>query len=417
MTGNAATGLTRRSNIQIDSNSVMVEWLRRALRVSLRASLRFVALGAAVGLLLVSRGVAGQSSTASPTAPVSASQVSGVAPAAASLADLQRMIDRGQATAALAQLDQMAAAEPVPAGVQRLRGLALYSQNKMLEAEQAFAAALEDDPADAMSAQMRGIALYRLGRPKDAIPLLEVASAAAAAASAHDAGLQRRDSADVTVRRDKAPVDPQYVLALCFVDTRRFDDARHAFATQYGFPGDSAAAYLLTARMLLRREYLPVAQDFARKALEIQPQLPLAHRLLGETQLADNHFAEAIAEFEQERKLDPLDPATYDRLGDAYVRQGDFEHARQSLQEAVLLEPNSTGPFILLGKVLLKEQDPAGASAYLEHAREMDPQNYMTHSLLGQAYRQMGRVEDARTETATAEKLQGDNAPKLGDVK
>ena len=323
------------------------------------------------------------------------------------------MIDRGHATDALVQLDAMTAAEPVPAGVHRLRGLALYSENKMLESEQAFAAALKADPGDPVAAQMRGIALYRLGRPKDAIPLLEQASAA----TAHDAGLQRRDPTEETGTRAKGPVDPQYVLALCYVDTRRFEDARHAFATQYDFPGDSAAAYLLTARMLLRREYLPVAQEFARKALQIQPQLPLAHRLLGETQLADNHLPEAIAEFDQERKLDPLDPATYDRLGDAYVRQGDFEKARQSLQEAVLLEPNATGPFILLGKVLLKQQDPAGASAYLEHARDMDPQNYMTHGLLGQAYRQMGRLEDARAENATAEKLQGDVAPKLGDIK
>ena len=325
------------------------------------------------------------------------------------------MIDRGHATEALAQLDQMAAATPVPAGVLRLRGLALYAQNKLSAAEQAFAAALAADPTDSMSAQMRGISLYRLGRPAAAIPLLEAASEAVA--SGQDAGLQRRDPSDETGKRTKGPVDPQYVLALCYIDTRRYDDARHAFAKQYGFAGDSAPAYLLTARMLLRREFIPVAQEFARKALEIQPQLPLAHRLLGETELADNHLEEAIAEFQQERKLNPLDPATYDRLGDAYVRQGDFEKARESLQEAVLLEPNSTGPFILLGKVLLKEQDPAGASAYLEHARDMDPQNYMTHSLLGQAYRQMGRAEDARTEGAMAERLQADTAPKLGDVK
>ncbi len=334
--------------------------------------------------------------------------------AAGSLTELQKMIDRGRAAEALVQLDALAGTNPVPAGVERLRGMALYSQNKMQAAEQAFAAELAADPADSMASQMRGITLYRLGRPKDAIPLLEAASAAEVAAQAHDAGLQRRDEPG---RADRAPVDPQYVLALCYVDTRRYDDARHAFATQYGFPGDSAAAYLLTSRMLLRREFLPVAQEFARKALELQPQLPLAHRLLGETQLADNHLDEAIAEFQAERKVNPLDPATYDRLGDAYVRQGDFEKARQSLQEAVLLEPNATGPFILLGKVLLKQGDASGASAYLEHAREMDPQNYMTHGLLAQAYRQMGRQEEARTETSTAEKLQGDQGPKLGDVK
>ncbi len=47
-------------------------------------------------------------------------------------------------------------------------------------------------------------------------------------------------------------VDPQYVLGLCYLDTNRFDDARHAFAAQYEFLPDSAPAYLLEGRMLLR---------------------------------------------------------------------------------------------------------------------------------------------------------------------
>jgi predicted Zn-dependent protease len=317
------------------------------------------------------------------------------------LVSIQRLIDHGHADDALAQLDPMAAAVPVPAGVNRLRGLALYSQDKLLSAEQAFAAAMTDDPADTAAERMRGITLYRLGRPAAAIPLLE------AAAKATQQPGQRTDG----------PVDPEYVLALCYTDTRRYDDARHAFATQYGFPPDSAAAYLLAARLMLRREFLPVARQFALKALELSPQLPLAHRLVGEIELADNHLEEAEAEFEKERQSNPLDPVTYSRLGDTYVRQGKFEKARASLQEAVLLDPSSTGPFILLGKVLLKQQDAAGAMGYLEHARDMDPQNYMTHSLLGQAYRQMGRQEDARSETAMAEKLQAETAPKLGNGK
>jgi len=114
---------------------------------------------------------------------------------------------------------------------------------------------LKDDSEDKESIQMRGLTLFRLGRPADAIPLLE---------SAHDWTSQTR-------------VDPSYVLALCYLDTRNYDSARRAFATQYGFPPDSAPAYLLAARMLLRREYLPVAQQFATKALELDPKLLAAH--------------------------------------------------------------------------------------------------------------------------------------------
>ena len=326
------------------------------------------------------------------------------APAVSSLSALRQLIAHGRAAEALTQLDQQAAANPVPPGVQRLRGVAFYTESKLPEAEQAFALALAQDPSDRESTELRGITLFRLGRPAAAIPLLESVREKPKTASA-----------DTNTPTD-SPVDPHYVLALCYLDTRRYDDARGAFAAQFGFPPDSAPAYLLAARMLLRREYVPVAQGFARKALELSPQLPLAHRLLGETELAGNHLDEAIAEFEAERRINPLEPSIYDRLGDAYVRRGDIPKAKQSLQEAILLEPNFTGPFILLGKALLKEGDAASAATYLEHARGMDSSNFMAHSLLGQAYRQMGRTEDARRETDLSQKLQAATAPKLENV-
>jgi predicted Zn-dependent protease len=301
------------------------------------------------------------------------------------------MIDRGHPADALKQLDALVTQQPVPPDVNRLRGLALYSQNQFVEADTAFASALKQDPHDEESTQLRGLTLFRLGRPADAIPLLE---------ASHDWISQTK-------------VDPSYVLALCYLDTRQFDSARRAFATQYGFPPDSAPAYLLAARMLLRREYLPVAQQYATKALELDPQLPLTHALLGEIALAGQHLDEAIAEFEKERLRNPLDGSIYDRLGDAYTRAGDYPKAQQSLQRALLLEPTATGPYILLGKVLLKRQDPASATMYLERAEKMDPSNYITHSLLGQAYRSLGRAEDASRETQTSEKIQAASELKL----
>ena len=120
----------------------------------------------------------------------------------------------------------------------------------------------------------------------------------------------------------------------------------------------SPQAYLLAARMLLRREYVPIAETSARKALALNPSLPRAHFLLGEIALAHGQFADAIADFQKEGDLDPLNGAVYERLGDAYIRAGDFDRAQQALNRAVLLEPNVNIPFILLGKVLLKQQKP-----------------------------------------------------------
>ena len=329
-----------------------------------------------LGVLLMPAGIRAQAASASPSP---------------SIPQAKRLVDRGRITEAIQSLDQLAALNPLPAGYDRVRGEAFYALGNYPSADTSFAAALARDPADREAAQMRGLTLFRLGRAAEAVPLLE--------------------SSRTETAQTKA--DPDYVLALCYLETRRYDDARHAFAHQYNFAPDSANAYLLAARMLFRREYVPIAQESARKALQLQPDLPLAHLLLGEIALSTQHLDDAIAELEQERSRNPLEPGTYDRLGDAYTRSARYPEAEKILQQAVLLEPNATGPYILLGKVLLKRDDPATAAGYLEHARTMDPGNYITHNLLGQAYRAMGRTEEASRETHTAETLQADTTPKF----
>ena len=325
------------------------------------------------------------SATTAPAAPIAASSE-------ASIAAAQKLVQEGRIAEALHTLDALATQTPEPAGVEKLRGMALYQENKLEDAATAFAHAAAQDPKDIEAAQMQGVTLFRLGRPGDAIPLLERSREQKVAA---------------------ANVDGNYVLGLCYMDTRRYDDARRAFAAQYGFPPDGAEAYLLSARLLFRREYMPAAIAAAQKAQELAPKMPLVHELLGEIALAQSRETDAIAEFEQERAINPLYGGLYDRLGDAYLRAGEYDKAQQALNRAVLLEPASTGPYILLGKVLLKQRNAAMATMYLERARNMDPNNFMTHSLLGQAYRAAGRTEDAEHETAKSIELQAATAPKL----
>ncbi len=307
---------------------------------------------------------------------------------ASSVAELQKKMDRVGAEQVLPSLTRLASEVPPPAGAHRVRGAALYTLNRFPEADDAFRLALIDDPSDVAAMQLRGLTLYRLGKMAEAIPLLERASN----------------------WNGETRVDPHYVLALCYLEIRRYDDARHAFAAQYGFAPDSAPAHLLMARMLLRRDFVPESQTEARRALELDPALPMAHLLLGEVALVGEHLDEALAEFDKEVHRDPLFGGVYDRLGDTYARKGDFVRAQQALERALLLEPTTTAPYILLGKVLLKEQDAVSATGYLERAEKMDPANSMTHFLLSQAYRSSGRTEEARREAELVQKLRPETA-------
>ena len=297
---------------------------------------------------------------------------------------------RGRLDKAMVVLDQLAAQSPEPAGVERLRGIIFYQREQFAKAIEAFRKAAAQDPGDRESMEMHGVALFRMGHPAEAIPLLEKAHAAV----------------------ERANIDPEYVLGLCYADVARYDDARHAFAKQYGFEPDSPESYLLAGRLFLRREMREQAAVQAGKALELNPALPLAHELLGEAALAKGDAQGAIRELEAERKINPLDGETYDRLGDAYLRRGQYAEAQQALNRAVLLEPSATGPYILLGQTFLKLKQPIQALHYLDRAEKMDPSNYITHNLLGQAYKATGQVAEANREFQMVVDLQHQGEPK-----
>jgi Flp pilus assembly protein TadD len=344
-----------------------------------------LAITAAVSLVTMAQSGSAEQSTSSQGAGKDVAPVPAI-----SLKDAEALAAKGRLDQALTELETLSKAEPEEAGVERLRGTILYQKEQLAQAEAAFAKAVEQDAGDRESMEMLGITFYRLGKPQEAIPLLEKADTASTGAN----------------------TDPHYVLALCYSDAKRYDDARRAFAAQFGFPPDSAEAYLVTARLFLRREFVDQAALYAHKALEANVAIPAAHQLLGEIALAKGNVPLAVTELEAEQKLNPVDGTVYDRLGDAYVRTGRFEEARQALNKAVLLEPNATGPYILLGEALIELGQPIQAVHYLNRAATMDPGNYITHNFLGQAYRALGREADSVREFKRSVELQHESDPK-----
>jgi tetratricopeptide (TPR) repeat protein len=311
-----------------------------------------------------------------------------------SLEAARQKLEHGQIKEAIEILQPMAAAQPPTRGAAHELGVAYYRAGKLLPAEQAFIQAEKEDANDIESVQMHGLTLYRLGRPAAAIPFLE----------------------RVRQWTPDANADANYVLGLCYLNSQRYDDARAAFAAQYGVAASSGAAYLLSASMLMHANLPELAAQAAQKALEQTPKLPLAHFMLGEVYLYKSDVDRARQEFEQEREINPTYPAIYDRLGDVYLRTGKYQEAQQSLAKAISLDTSSTGPFILMGKVLLKKNDPQTAAMYLQHAEKMDPANYITHTLLGQAYRSLGKEAEAKAEIEAASKIQASSELKLEPV-
>jgi tetratricopeptide (TPR) repeat protein len=329
-------------------------------------------------LLALSVVSAGQQSEAatSPAAPKPA--------ATADFSQARKLVQEGKLDDAIAQLHALEAQDPAPKGLALELGTAYYRKNDFPQAIEYLRKANTADPANDEAVQMLGLAYFRGGHPADAIPLLE----------------------KVQTWYPRANVDAAYVLGIAYIQTKNYDQARKSFATMFAVPADSGAAYLFTARMLLRQEYDPVAEEYAQKAATLDPKLPLVHFLLGELYLYKSRVPDAIAEFEKEIALNPAHAATYYKLADAYSRVQKYDEADRLLQKSIWLDSTSTGPFILRGKVLEKKGEFDLALLALQRAATMDPNNPMTHQLLGQAYRNVGKKDDAERELKLAEKLQ-----------
>ena len=298
--------------------------------------------------------------------------------------EARRLLQQGKFDEALAALHDIEAKQPATKALAHELGVAYYKKADYPNAITYLQKARNENPEDGEAVQLLGLSFYLAGRPADAIAPLE----------------------KVQTWFPAANVDASYILGICYIQTKDYPHARAAFAKMFSVSPDSAASYLFTARMLLRQDFGPVAEEYAQKAVSLDPKLPLAHFLLGELNLYHSKVPEAVAEFQKELQLNPGYAPAYYKLADAYSRIQKFDEAEKLLQRSIWLDSTSTGPYILLGKVLAKKGETELAVRTLLRALAMDPNNPVPHHLLGQAYRDLGRSEDAERELKLAAQLE-----------
>jgi tetratricopeptide (TPR) repeat protein len=349
-------------------------------RVLLRTGLLVAAVGPGAAVVVAGSLQQAQNFAATSNAPA----LSAARDEQGAFAEARRLSQVGKYDEAIAQLLELQGKNPVLAGLQRELGVAYYRKADYVNAAKYLAAALEENPPDQEATQLLGLSYYLGGHAAQAIPLLE----------------------KVQTWYASANVDAAYILGICYIQTKDYPKARGAFARMFGVEAESAAAYLFAARMLLRQDIAPVAEEYAVKASALDAKLPLAHQLLGEVYLYQSKLPEAAAQFQAEMAINPGYAAAYYKLADAESRAQKFDDAEKLLQRSIWLDPTSTGPYILLGKVLEKKGEAELSARALQRALSMDPNNPIPHHLLGLTYRDLGRTEDADRELKLAEQLQ-----------
>ena len=297
---------------------------------------------------------------------------------------VRRLTEQGKFDDALSSLNEISKSNPAAKNLSHEFGVTYYRKGDYPNAVISLKRAIAENPNDTEATQLTGLSLYLSEKPAEAIPYLE----------------------KVQSWYPSANVDASYILGVAYIQTKDYAKARSAFAKMFQVPPDSAAAYLFTARLLLRLDFGPIAEEYGKKAIELDGKLPLAHQLLGELYLYQSKIPEASAQFEQELAINPGNPVVYYKLADAYSRAQKFDEAEKLLQRSIWLDATSSGPYILLGKVLRQKSETELAVRTLQRALAMDPNNPVPHHLLGQAYRDLGKNEDAERELKVAAQLE-----------
>lgn len=172
-------------------------------------------------------------------------------------------------------------------------------------------------------------------------------------------------------------------------------DASYALA----YTGIADAYFRLSNIHASPREVLPKAKEAALKAVEIDNDLAEAHSSLGLLRVYYDHdWAAAEREFNRALELNPDLTLAHQRYGTYLKLMGRFDESIAHYRQALELDPFSLQININIATIHYLKGNTETAIAHLKKTLELEP-NYMpTHFVLGNTYIQQAKWEEAIAE-------------------
>jgi Flp pilus assembly protein TadD len=193
-------------------------------------------------------------------------------------------------------------------------------------------------------------------------------------------------------------------------------DAR-AMAREYGemarkYPDDALVRVRL-ASLYWAAGQLDEAWRLAREALQRDPKVPGAHKVMMRVALdrGNSDLAELLALRAQ--KLDPDDPEVVFFLGEGLAQRGDAAAAAVQYRKALALRPGYLPARYGLLRQALAAQAWETVAAEARKIIEVEPKDARVHLALGVALRYLGKADEAAAAYDRAESQGGDKLPEV----
>ncbi len=156
------------------------------------------------------------------------------------------------------------------------------------------------------------------------------------------------------------------------------------------------------------KDSMPQAKAAAQKALALDDSLPQAHSELGEVyDFYEFKWTEAENEFRRAIELNPDYPLAHTDLGWLLMSTGRTDEGIAENKRGVELDPLSLDTNVYLGMNFYYTRHYQEAIVQLKKTLEIAPDFWFARAYLGRTYARMGRLPEAIAELQKAEQLSG----------
>ena len=248
--------------------------------------------------------------------------------------------------------------------------------------------------------------LQALGKPHEAIPMLEqcVASAdgdvfarSVLAGCYRQRGDYDRALAHFNFLEERSPSDanPRLGTAGIYLAMGKLEAAELKIDQAQKLDPQNAHVFVLQGQIAMQRRQQDDAIRHFNTALEMDPGTsgPTAHNQIGMIHLLSGRLEAAREEFNKAIEVDALNGVAHDGLANVLQLEGKTDEALAELKLALKFDPNQPRALATMASIVSQQGDQQKALKLCQRALNISPKFAIAHNNLGLVYRRSDQLD------------------------